>query len=150
MEDIKGKETMRKRTFIISCWLLVASCLPAYASPTSKKITLTCNSVAPDYVTANASIVLCASSASGLCNGDTFPCPQVSCDNVTTSMTVVCTATSKVDGLMGQANANDYDANGSQIGSGGSSPSSTLGGKGFSTTFPVTSNSGDTVTLTVK
>lgn len=143
---------MNRKTFIIAYCLLglVATCLPAQANPTTKKITLTCNSVAPDYVTANAAITLCAASTSGLCTGETFNCPLVTCDNVTTSMTVVCTTTSKVDGLTGQANATDFDGSGAQIGTGGSSPGSTLGGKGYSSTFGTDSGSGDTVTLTIK
>ena len=73
----------------VSCCLLglAVACVPAYASPTRKKITLGCGgAVAPDYVIGTATVTLCASSASGLCTGETKICQftpiPLACDSI--------------------------------------------------------------------
>ncbi len=142
----------------VSCCLLglAVACVPAYASPTRKKITLDCSSAAPDIITGNATVTLCGSSPTGVCGGDMYVCPStpVYCDSSGTtapiSTTVQCTAPFKVDGMTATIGFIDYDGSISSttiITSGGSSPGSTLSGKGFVTT---TGSGSDTVSLTVK
>jgi hypothetical protein len=145
------------RKVVAISWFLLslaASCIPVYASPTKKDVTLDCGSVSPDVVVGNAIVTLCPSSgSSGVCAlGQTsVVCPAVSCDSSGTtapvSMTVSCAAGFKVAGLTSNMSFVEYDGNGNQVNTGGSSPSSTLNGKGFSTTA---GNSTGTVTLTVK
>lgn len=148
---------MKKLLTVSSCVLgLVLACIPAYASPTSKKITLDCSSVAPDIITGNATVTLCGSSTTGVCGGLTFTCPStpVYCDSsgatAPISTTVGCIAPFRVDAMSATIGFIDYAGSISSttiIDTGGSSPASTLSGRGFTTTDGYNS---DTVTLTVK
>jgi hypothetical protein len=150
---------MNKILTVSCCMLgLAIACIPAYASPTNKKITLACDVTAgTDVITGDATVTLCAPSGLSPCTGATYDCPStpISCDSsglkAPISITVSCSAPFKVGGLTAIISASDYDSAGNLIGTGGSNPNSTLGGKGFSTTtgtYPGSVN--DTVTLTVK
>jgi hypothetical protein len=149
-----------KKILTVSCCMLglAIACMPAYASPTDKKITLSCDVAAgTGVITGEATVTLCADSAPFPCTGATFNCQStpISCDSsgltAPISITVSCSAPFKVDGLTAMINVTDYDSNGNRVGTGGSNPNSTLGGKGFSTTTGTGSGSPyDTVSLTVK
>jgi hypothetical protein len=150
---------MNKILTVSCCMLgLAIACMPAYANPTDKKITLSCNVAAgTGVITGDATVTLCAGSGSFPCTGATFNCPStpISCDSsgvkAPISITVSCSAPFEVDGLTALINVKDYDSAGNLIGTGGSNPNSTLGGKGFSTTTGTgTGSVNDTVTLTVK
>src|SRR5215469_13305264 len=86
-----------KRTKILSavgCLLgLALAWLPAYASPTNKKITLTCNSPgAKDSVGGSVTVTLCETTNCGTVPGDnSLVCQPVNCDSSgTISMTQAC------------------------------------------------------------
>jgi hypothetical protein len=113
------------RKVVAISWFLLslaASCIPVYASPTKKDVTLDCGSVSPDVVVGNAIVTLCPSSgSSGVCAlGQTsVVCPAVSCDSSGTtapvSMTVSCAAGFKVAGLTSNMSFVEYDGNGNQV-----------------------------------
>lgn len=137
---------------IVICSLLslAVACLPAYASPTKRKITLTCNSVSGDAISGSATVTLCDSSA---CTQQ-LSCSPVTCDSNTVSTTMVCPTSFKVGWLTADITFSDGDGS-----SGESQSSSTLGGKAYSTVagYYQTPESGgdgdtdnDTFTLTVK
>jgi hypothetical protein len=136
--------------------------MPAYASPTNKKITLSCNvSAGTDVITGTATVTLC-DSAIPLCSGATVACAPVACDSsgangVPISVTVPCDATTfRVGAFHEVAGASDFSVDPSTgvltpIGTGGSDVTITLGGKGYS--IPVITNPGsvnDTVVFTIK
>lgn len=139
----------------ISCCLLglAMACVPAYASPMRKKITIDCSNVmAPDSITGTATVTLCASSATDNC-ATSYLCPStpVSCDsNGTISVTVTCDAPFKVDYVTGHADVLEYDGNGNFVGTGGSDINSTLGGKGYYKLYPTNPPGTGAVALTIK
>jgi hypothetical protein len=152
---------MNKIMIVAGCLLgLALACIPAYASPTNKKITLSCNITAgTDMITGTAMVTLCDSA---LCDGQTFSCDPVDCDSsgVTApiSITVACDSlTFKVAGFQEVIDAKDYavDANtagpGNIIGTGGSDVINALGGKGYK--VQINTDPGfvtDSVALTIK
>ena len=81
-----------KILIVVGCILgLALAWIPAYASPTSKKVTITCTSTGPDTVTGYASVMLCDTPSCG--NSVTCqPDPVVSCDTSANmiSQTAVC------------------------------------------------------------
>lgn len=152
---------MNKIMIVAGCLLgLALACIPAYASPANKKITLSCDvSSGTDAITGTLTVTLCAASGSTPCTGDTFVCPTdptpLSCDSsgangVPISVTVPCSAPFKVDGLIIDLQATDTDSVGN-VTTGGANPTSTLGGKGYS--ISINTNPGtatDSVSVTVK
>lgn len=84
---------MNKILIVFLCVLgLAVAGMPAYANPTSKKITLTCSSVAPDNVKGSATVQLCETTNCGSVAGDnSVTCPPIPCDTLgTISSTVLC------------------------------------------------------------
>jgi hypothetical protein len=149
---------MNKIMIVAGCLLgLALACIPAYASPTNKKITLSCDIAAgSDTITGYANVTLCSSIDLTLvdpCVGPTS-CGQVNCDSSGAtdpiSITVPCIASSKVGGLIIDLEATDTDSAGN-VTTGGANPTSTLGGKGYS--ISINTNPGtvtDSVSVTVK
>ena len=95
---------MNKIVIVAGCLLgLALACIPAYASPTSKKVTITCNSATGASVTGTADVYLCSSIDTSAtdpvnqCVGAT-QCPSdFTCDSTgTISITMPCAASSKV------------------------------------------------------
>ena len=142
---------------IASCCLLslAVSCIPAYASPTDKKITVACDVAGgTDVITGTATVTLCSSidltlPISQQCVGDIYVCPTVNCDSsaANTSMTISCPTSFKVKGLIATVGYTDGTTTES------TTKISTLGGKGFFTLYgDDADNDGDsdTVSLTVK
>ena len=153
---------MNKIVIVAGCLLgLALAWIPAYASPTSKKITVTCNSSdGGEVVLGDATVTLCVSLATCIDPTKSVVCPEVFCDssgvNQPISITVSCDAPFKAGAATGQVDFSDSEGS-----TGGSSPSiEPLNGKGFSVSaFPDTNPNdngadldGDTenVTLTVK
>jgi hypothetical protein len=153
---------MNKIVIVAGCLLgLALAWIPAYASPTSKKITVTCNSSdGGEVVLGDATVTLCVSLATCTDPTKSVVCPEVLCDSSGVSqpisITVSCDAPFKAGAAMGQVDFSDSEGS-----TGGSSPSiEPLNGKGFSVSaFPDTNPNdtgadldGDTenVTLTVK
>jgi hypothetical protein len=68
---------MSRSLSVLICVLGIAvASIPAYASPTSKKVTFTCNSFAPNVITATATVTLCDDTPGpNWCTGQTFVCP---------------------------------------------------------------------------
>ena len=132
---------------------LAVVCMPAYATPTGKKITLTCSSAAGEIVTGDATVTLCATPATCVDPTQSVVCPTINCDSSNISATIACAASFKVGAITAQIDLTDDEGN-----TAGSSPSATLGGKGFSTTVATDSagpnadpdSSSDTVSLRVK
>ena len=124
----------------LSLLLLSVGWMPAsYASPTSKKVTVTCDSTMPDNVTGQAIVMVCEASSGGACTGQTFECPIPTCDSQTTSMTVACDPGFKVDAIQIQAVVDDLTDTAHTI--------ANLKGKGFSTSYALGT---DTVTAAIK
>lgn len=145
----------------VSCGLLglAMACVPAYAGPTRKKITIDCSNVtAPHYITGDATITFCAASSNGTCGGATADCPStpipIACDSRggtdPISVTVPCDVQFKVKFVTGHANVKEFDAAGNLIATGGSLIDSTLGGKGYSVLYPASSPGTGAVALTIK
>jgi hypothetical protein len=144
-----------KRTkilIVVGCLLGFAlAWIPAYASPTNKKITVTCNSAMGDEVSGSATVTLCSSIdlsqpiPSDQCVGPT-DCPtSMPCDSLNgpISVTMPCAASSKVGGVYIVITCSDGTE-----GSCGSSHASTLNGKG--TVLGASNPDGDGITVTVK
>ncbi len=82
----KERSIMARYLSLLTCVLgITAAAIPAYASPTSKKITFTCNAFAPNVITAIATVTLCEGDTGTVpdsCIGQTFQCPtQFICDS---------------------------------------------------------------------
>jgi hypothetical protein len=146
---------MSKIMIVAGCLLgLALACIPAYASPTNKKITLSCDITAgSDTITGYVNVTLCSSidpTSLDPCVGPTT-CPQVNCDSsgatYPISITVPCNASSKVGGVVIDLEATVTDSARNVV-TGGSQPISTMNGKGYS--LSVTPNPNDTLSLTVK
>jgi hypothetical protein len=144
---------MNKIMIVAGCLLgLALACIPAYASPTDKKITLSCNITAgTDIITGTAMVTVCDSA---LCDGQTVLCDPVDCDSsgVTApiSITVACDSLIfKVAGFHEVIRATDYAGN--VIDTGGSDVINALGGKGYK--VQINTDPGfvtDSVALTIK
>lgn len=142
---------MNKIVIVAGCVLgLALAWIPAYASPTSKKVTITCNSATGDSVTGTADVYLCSSidtsatDPSNQCVGATQCLSDFTCDSTgPISITMPCVASFKVGGVyvaIGCTDATD---------SCGTTHISTLkGGKGVD--LSAGSSDGDGVTVTVK
>lgn len=150
---------MNKVVIALGCLLgLAAACIPAYANPTDKKITLTCSSLAPDNVKGSATVTLCETTNCGNTLGDdSITCPQVMCDTAgTISVTSVCSTDSAGTPFkVGAVSVNvcyqqDEEQQGATCtphpGNGGGTA---ITGKGFATAVAPGGDS-DTVSLTVK
>ena len=136
---------MTKKVLVFSCLLGLIASLPANASPTNKKITLTCSSAA-NVITGTATVTVC-DAAPVVCTGQTYLCGSVSCDSSGSSTnptnTIACSAPFRVDGV--SYNVSYVDSNGS---SGLITGSTVLpNGSGYSVT---TGAGSDTVTLKIK
>src|SRR5579872_6726576 len=60
--NLQGGRRMNKIVIVAGCALgLALAWIPAYASPTSKKVTITCNSATGVLVTGTADVYLCSS-----------------------------------------------------------------------------------------
>lgn len=155
-----------KKALTVSCCLLglAIACIPAYASPTRKKITLSCDvSAGADVITGSATVTLC-DSASPLCSGATVACAPVACDSsgatAPISVTVPCDSTTfKVDAFYATIGASDYSVDPNTdaltlIGTGGSDlPPTALGGKGYSLSVNTVASGGsanDLVLFSIK
>jgi hypothetical protein len=124
----------------LSLLLLSAGWIPtSYASPTSKKISVSCDSSVSDSITGQAIVMVCEASSAGPCTGSTLNCPVPTCDSQTTSMTVVCDPGFKIDAVQSQIVVDDNTSTMHLV--------EGLKGKGFSESFGFL---GDTVTVTVK
>jgi len=140
---------------------LAITCMPAYANPTDKKITLDCSSSeAGEVVYGDATVTLCDELTSTSPCVESVTC-QVTCesDAVPPSQTISCSTDTanppfKVHAMTAQINFRDSEGN-----TGGSAPSVTLTGKGFFTavgpdsdpqTETDTDSDTETVSLTVK
>ena len=142
---------MNKIAIIAGCVLgLALAWIPAYASPTSKKVTITCNSATGASVTGTADVYLCSSIDSSApepfdeCVGAT-QCPSdFKCDSTgTISITMPCNELFKVGGVYVSIGCTDGGN------SCGTTHISTLkGGKGVD--LSAGSSDGDGVTVTVK
>jgi hypothetical protein len=140
---------MNKRLAVLVCLLgMVFVSMPAYANPKDKKITLTCGSIAPDTISAHATVTLCEA-ASATCGGQMSACPTVSCDSGgDASVTISCSAPFKVDAVSFTENYTDSD------GSFGSAMGTRLlpnGGKAMVLSVQVSGkDTGDTAVLEIK
>ena len=139
----------------ISCCLLgfAIACVPAFASPTNKKITVACSSVAPNDITCSADTVALCASAPVPCKGQTFPCPDMLCDSsgasAPPSTTISCTAPFKAVAI--EFNVSWAEAGATPPGIGFFTQNSLNKGKvGFSLTTGPTSPATDSVTFTIK
>src|SRR6185437_13207311 len=77
-KKLRGGGRMNRIMIVLGCLLgLALACIPAYASPTDKKITLSCDvSAGSDIITGTATVTLCAESGKTTpCTGATFDCP---------------------------------------------------------------------------
>ena len=95
-----------KILIVVGCVLgLALAWIPAYASPTSKKITVTCTSTKGDVVIGSAAVTLCSSIDPTLpdaqqCIRPTICPTTVTCESTgTISSTMVCSAPYKVGGV---------------------------------------------------
>ncbi len=144
---------MTKRILCFSLLMVLGGSFSAYSSPTDKKITLACSSVAPNVITGNTTVSLCAASALVACSGQTVLCGNISCDSsgviAFPTDTIFCKAPFKIAGVSFSETFADEDGTGAVIAAGGTSGASTLqkGGVGFTS---VQASGSDTVTLTVK
>jgi hypothetical protein len=144
---------MNKIMIVAGCLLgLALACIPAYASPTNKKITLSCSSAAGDSVAGSVNVTLCDSPA---CD-QSFPCLPVACDSANTvSTTVVCsTDAATVPFKVGAVSINicyqeDEDGGPNCTQHPGTGGGIAMGGKGFFTVVGPGTDS-DTVSLIVK
>ena len=145
---------MNKILTVFFCMLgLAVACIPAYANPINKKITLSCNVSGTDVISGDVTTMTLCAPSTPPCTAETFDClstltAPISCDTSsgTISMTVSCDAPWKVGGFSAQIDAS------SSLGTGGKDiPPSPLGGKGYSVTFSTSPGSAnDTVTFTIK
>ena len=149
---------MNKIMIVAGCLLgLALACIPAYASPTNKKITLSCSSAASDSVTGSATVTLCETTNCGSVPGDdSVTCPPVMCDiSGTVSITNACsTDAATVPFKVGAVSANtcyqqDEDLQPTCTPHPGTGGGIAITGKGFFTVVGP-GNDGDTVSLTVK
>ncbi len=149
---------MNKIVIVAGCLLgLALACIPAYANPTSKKITLSCASVAGDSVAGSATVTLCETTNCGSVPGDdSVTCPPVTCDSTfTVSMTNVCsTDVATAPFKVGAVSANicyqaDEDGGETCTPHPGTGGGIAVTGKGFFTVVGP-GNDSDTVSLTVK
>ncbi len=135
------------------CLIALILSSSAYASPFTKKITLACNSTSPDIIVGSATVSVCAPSSPVVCTTGYIPCGSIQCDSGGTSaapsVTISCSASFKIQGVIYSQSYTDYDANSAVISSGSTSGSTALqkGSVGFSNTE--TSGS-DSVYLEVK
>ena len=120
---------MTKKVLLLSCLLGLLSSFPAYASPTDKKITLTCSSISTDVITANVAVTL--TDGGGL----SYACGLVFCDSSGASAPATnsasCTTPFRVHDLSYTLTYVDTDSLGnvSQSSTGGTA---LLRGNGFS------------------
>jgi hypothetical protein len=155
--SIARRARMNKLMIVSGCLLgLALACIPAYASPADKKIALSCNVASGnDVVSGYVKVTLCSSIDPSLvdeCVGPTV-CPEVFCnsngaDQLPISITMPCSAPSKVGGLAIDLEATVTDSLGNVINTGGAQPTSTIKGKGYSLSVAPVLN--DAVSLTVK
>ncbi len=142
-----------KRVLCFSLLLVLGGSFSAYPSPTTKKITLDCSSIAPNVITGGATVSLCAASPLAACSGQTVLCGAISCDSsgaiAFPSNTISCDAPFKAAGVSFSETFADHDGTGAVIAAGGNSGASTLqkGRVGFTS---VQASGSDSVTLTVK
>ena len=149
---------MNRIMIVAGCLLgLALACIPAYASPTNKKITLSCASTASDSITGSATVTLCeTTNCANISGDDSITCPPVACDTSgTVSITDVCstdaaTTPFKVSAvsvnICYKADEDGQEACTPHPGTGGGIA---VGGKGFFTVVGP-GNDSDTVSLTVK
>jgi hypothetical protein len=147
---------MRNALLVFCCWLgLTLGCIPAYANPTNKKITISCDAVvAGDVVTGTATVTVCDSAD---CLGGTFDCTSsgpISCDSsgatAPLSITMPCASTFRVAGFHAIIGATDTEPNVTPTPTGGADVTSSLTGKGYSLTVHTDSGDFDAVTFTIK
>lgn len=154
-KKLRGGARMNKVLTGFLCVLgLAAACIPAYANPINKKITLSCNvSAGSDFISGTVTTMMLCAPSTPPCTAATFDClsaptPPISCDTSsgTISMTVSCDAPWKVGGFFAHINGS------SSLGTGDKDiPPVPLGGKGYSVTFITNPGSvNDTITFTVK
>jgi hypothetical protein len=144
---------MKKVVIAWFCVLgLAVACIPAYANPTSKKITLTCSSSTGDAVSGSVDVILCDSTQCV----QSIACPQVTCDSVSISTTTLCsTDTAQVPFKVGAVHVNVCYQQDEDLQPTCTPHPDTVGagvaitGKGFFTVVGPGTDS-DTVTLTVK
>jgi hypothetical protein len=136
---------MTKKVLLLSCLLGLLSSFPAYASPTNKKITLTCNSISTDVITANVAVTLTDGGALS------SPCGLIFCDSSGASAPATnsasCTTPFRVHDLSYTLSYVDTDSLGN-VSQSGTSGIALVRGNGFS--VQSTASTGDTVTLDVK
>ena len=149
---------MAKTLAVISCVLgLTMGFNPAYASPTNKRITVSCNGTAPYNIVGVATITLCEATTGDLCSAGTFDCPtgvleNIQCDSgntVSDTYTITCAPGFKVDAAIISQRFIDY-LNSFEVGT-GDIPAGTfsLSKGGFVNTL-TNSFTGDSFTLKVK
>ena len=137
---------MIKRVLMLACLIGVTASLPAYASPTKKKVTVTCTSVAPATIYGIGTAIFSDST------GDTFSCPLV-CDNSGSPGVPVSNSTDCVLSFRDQYLAYTLyyqytDANGVVSDATSTGAPVSLNGSGFTTQNGP--GGGDAVTLKVK
>jgi len=145
-----------KKVLLVSCLLGLASTIPAYASPTSKTVTLSCSAGSPDAIIGQVDVIL--SDSSGALSVD---CTSLlACDSTgglvspgaPSTNSTTCVAPFKVAQMTYTLNYSDFDASVSpptDLGdsNNGAVTGVTLKGSGFSTQIGL---NGDLVTLKVK
>lgn len=146
---------MTKKVLLLSCVLGLMSAFPAHASPTNKKITISCGSGAPDTIIGEVDVTLYDKTG-----GSSLDCGLLVCDSSNGSIlsgapptnSKSCTAPFRVYDMSYTLNYTDYDGNLSQIdaSNNGPVPGVILKGYGFSTWIGPAAYPADTVTLDVK
>ncbi|HEY2524710.1 MAG TPA: hypothetical protein VGI29_06600 [Candidatus Binataceae bacterium] len=142
-----------KMVIVVGCLLgLALAWLPAYASPTDKKITLTCNSPnAGDSISGSVTVTLCDTTDCGT----SLVCTPVNCDSSgTMSVTQACGTNFKVGAVsVNICYQEDQDGGPTCTQHPGTGGGIAITGKGFTTVVgpgsPPTGD-GDTVSLIVK
>ena len=140
-----------------ACWGLALAWMPAYASPTNKKITLTCNSPnAGDPISGSVTVTLCDTTA---CD-NSLVCPVVNCETGgTISVTQACSTDNATTPFkVGAVSVNicyqeDGDPNPTCTQHPGAGGGIAVTGKRFTTVVgpgPPPTGDGDTVSLIVK
>ncbi len=121
-----------KKILVAACGmaLLAMASMPAHASPTNKKVTVSCDFVDGNTGYANVTLM---DSGSG-----TFACPQMTCNQSVTSVTVACDAPFKVSDMYADYGIVEVHSTQSTV---------ALKGKGVGLTF---TSGGDTVSVNVK
>lgn len=146
------------RVFTVFCCALglAVAGVPAGASPTDKRLTLTCSvpTGSSDIISGGATVTLCDSSSvngeSQTCIGQSHQCAStpIYCDSgnktAPISITVSCSAPFRVGGMIAEMEYSDSDRK-----SGSSTYASTLGGQGVSFYYGNPSDY-DTVALTIR